>query len=160
MNRTFEDFQPGHFGTFGPHAAHRDEIVVFATDFDPQPMHVDEEAGRNSLLGGLAGSGWHMTSLAMRMAADGFLNATSGAHTYRIDEVRWLSPFFPDQPLMLSVDVLSAETFAPDPACGLVTFRFALLKADDKPMMMMDVRIVMDAKMDVMMNTRTAKVAS
>lgn len=144
MKWTFENFQPGYFGTFGPQAVHRDEIVAFATDFDPQPMHIDEEAGRNSLLGGLAGSGWHMTALAMRMAADHFLNATSGARIYGIDEVRWMSPFFPDQPLMLSVDVLSAETFAPNPACGLVTFRLALLKADAKPMMTVDVKIVMD----------------
>lgn len=146
MNRTFEDFQPGHFGTFGPHVAHRDDIIAFATDFDPQPMHINEEAGRNSLLGGLAGSGWHMASLAMRMAADGFLSATSGARTYRIDEIRWLSPFFPDQPLMLSVDVLSVEPFAQNPACGLITFQLALLKAGDKPMLTMKVQIVMDAE--------------
>lgn len=150
MNRTFEDYQPGHFGQFGPHVAHRDDIIAFATDFDPQPMHIDEEAGRNSLLGGLAGSGWHMVSLAMRMAADGFLSTTSGARSYRIDETRWFSPFFPDQPLMLSVDVLSAEPFQPNPACGLVTFRLALLKADDKPMMTMDVQIAMDIKAGTM----------
>ena len=54
----------------GPHVAHRDDIFAFATDFDPQPMHLDEEAAKSSLAGGLSGSGWHMCALAMRMQVD------------------------------------------------------------------------------------------
>ena len=44
MTLTFEDFPPGHFGTFGPRRVTREEIIAFAAEFDPQPMHLDEEA--------------------------------------------------------------------------------------------------------------------
>ena len=72
---TFEDFKPGHFMTLGPRRVVREEIIAFASEFDPQPMHLDDKAGRDSLLGGgLSGSGWHMCALAMRMQVDGYLN--------------------------------------------------------------------------------------
>jgi acyl dehydratase len=60
---TFEDFKPGRFGTFGPRHVSREEILAFATEFDPQPMHLDEEAAKKSMLRGLSGSGWHLGSL-------------------------------------------------------------------------------------------------
>jgi acyl dehydratase len=70
---TFEDFKPGHFGTFGPRHVTREEIIAFAREFDPQPMHLDEEAANRSMLRGLSGSGWHMCALMMRMLVDGFI---------------------------------------------------------------------------------------
>jgi len=73
MTLTFEDFPPGRLGTFGPRHVTRDEIVAFAAEFDPQPMHLDEEAASKSMLRGLSGSGWHLCSLMMRMMADGFI---------------------------------------------------------------------------------------
>jgi acyl dehydratase len=53
---TFEDFKPGRFGTFGPRRVTREEILDFAGEFDPQPMHLDEEAASRSMLKGLSGS--------------------------------------------------------------------------------------------------------
>ena len=50
MTLTFEDFPPGHFGTFGPRRVTREEIIAFAAEFDPQPMHLDEEAAQRSML--------------------------------------------------------------------------------------------------------------
>src|SRR5580658_2802101 len=73
MMLCFEDFPPGHFGTFGPRHVTREEILAFAAEFDPQPMHLDEEAAKHSMLKGLSGSGWHLCSLMMRMMCDGFI---------------------------------------------------------------------------------------
>ncbi len=50
----WEDFGVGSVREFGAHTLGRDEIVRFASEFDPQPFHLDEEAGRQSLFGGLA----------------------------------------------------------------------------------------------------------
>ena len=58
MMLTFEDFPPGHFGTFGPRHVTREEMLAFAEEFDPQPMYLDDEAAAHSMLKGLAGSGW------------------------------------------------------------------------------------------------------
>ena len=63
----WEDFTPGLSMTFGPREVGREEIVQFARDFDPQPFHLDEEAGKASLFGGLAASGWHTADITMSL---------------------------------------------------------------------------------------------
>jgi acyl dehydratase len=60
----FEDFKPGPLGRFGPRRVTAEEIRAFATEFDPQPMHLDEERASRSMLKGLAGSGWHLCSIS------------------------------------------------------------------------------------------------
>ncbi|WP_398470658.1 MaoC family dehydratase [Tardiphaga sp.] len=123
MTLTFEDFQPGHFGSFGPRLITRDEIIAYAKEYDPQPMHLDEEAARASMLKGLAGSGWHMCSLMMRMIYDGFLHKTASLGSPGVTEMKWLMPFRPDDELTLDVEVLEARASQSRPMMGLVTFR-------------------------------------
>ena len=72
--RHWEDFKPGAVAVYGPRLVTREEIVAFAAEFDPQPMHLDEAAGAATLLGGLAASGWHSCCILMRIIADGFIN--------------------------------------------------------------------------------------
>ena len=62
MTLSFEDFPPGRFGSYGPRHVTREEMLAFAAEFDPQPMHLDEEAASRSMLKGLSGSGWHARS--------------------------------------------------------------------------------------------------
>src|ERR1700692_611159 len=77
MTLTFEDYPLGHFGTFGPRHVTREEILAFAAEFDPQPMHLDEEAAKRSMLKGLSASGWHLCSIMMRMMFDGYIGRTA-----------------------------------------------------------------------------------
>ena len=63
----FEDFVPGTVRTYGSYRLSRDELIAFATNYDPQPMHLDEAAAEKTLLGGLAASGWHTCAMLMRM---------------------------------------------------------------------------------------------
>ena len=102
----WEDFQTGAVAVYGPQLVTREEIVAFAAEFDPQPMHLDEAAGSATMLGGLAASGWHTCCLLMRLLADGLLvNATSmGAPG--VDEVRWLKPLRPGTQIRLRTTVL------------------------------------------------------
>ncbi|MEK9279771.1 MULTISPECIES: MaoC family dehydratase [unclassified Bradyrhizobium] len=123
MTLTFEDFPPGRFGTFGPRHVTRDEILAFAAEFDPQPMHLDEEAAARSMLCGLSGSGWHLCSLMMRMMADGFITRAASLGSPGVDEVRWLSPLRPGDDLTLDVDVVEARTSKSRPALGIVKFK-------------------------------------
>ena len=123
MTLTFEDFQPGHFGTFGPHHVTRDEIIAFAREYDPQPMHLDEEAANKSLLKGLAGSGWHMCAIMMRMIFDGFLQRTASMGSPGVNEMRWLAPFRPGDDLTMDVEVLETRISQSRPATGIVTFK-------------------------------------
>ena len=75
--RHFEDFAAGQVYDLGTVRVTRDEIVAFATQFDPQPFHVDEAAAAESAFGGLVASGWHTISLWMRLYVDGLLADTA-----------------------------------------------------------------------------------
>ena len=69
----YEDFAEGASITLGTKQVTAAEIIEFASEFDAQPMHLDEEAGRASILGGLSASGWHTCAMFMRMMCDAFL---------------------------------------------------------------------------------------
>lgn len=60
-----EDFAPGQKHVTGILRVDADAIKAFAREFDPQPFHLDEEAARGSLFGGLAASGWHTAALTI-----------------------------------------------------------------------------------------------
>ena len=123
MTLTFEDFPPGRLGTFGPHHVSRGDILAFAAEFDPQPMHLDEEAAKRSMLNGLAGSGWHLCSIMMRMMFDGFIGRTASMGSPGVSEVRWLAPLRPGDDLLLDIDVTEARLSKSRPATGIVTFK-------------------------------------
>src|SRR6266513_5978391 len=126
---TFEDFTPGHFGRFGPRRVTREEILAFAAEFDPQPMHLDEEAAKRSILKGLSGSGWHLCSVVMRMMFVGFIGRTASLGSPGVNEMRWLAPLRPDDELMLDVDVVEARISRSRPETGIVTFKCAVRNA-------------------------------
>ncbi|MBP2150257.1 MaoC family dehydratase [Xanthobacter autotrophicus DSM 597] len=126
----FEDFIIGEVKTFGSHKVTEEEILAFAREFDPQPMHLDAAAGKASLLGGLAASGWHSCAIMMRLICDGFLLRTAGQGSPGVTENKWLAPVFPGDVLTLRRTVLESRTSRSKPDMGLVTFRFELLKAD------------------------------
>jgi acyl dehydratase len=126
---TFEDFPPGRFGTFGPRHVTRDEILSFAAEFDPQPMHLDEEAAKLSLLKGLSASGWHLCSIMMRMMVDGFVGRTASLGSPGVNEVRWLAPLRPGDDLLLDVDVMEARVSRSRPETGIVMFRSTVRNA-------------------------------
>ena len=69
----FEDLTPGRVFDLGTTVVDRDEMLAFARRFDPQPFHVDEEAGKASMFGALTASGWFTAALWMRAYADGVL---------------------------------------------------------------------------------------
>ncbi len=123
MTLTFEQFQPGYLGSYGPRHVTREEIIAFAAEYDPQPMHLDDEAANASLLRGLAGSGWHMCALMMRMMFDGFLHRTASLGSPGVSEMRWLAPFRPGDDLMLDVEVVEARPSRSRPSTGIVTFK-------------------------------------
>src|SRR5712672_3463152 len=123
MTLAFEDFPPGHFGSFGPRRVTREEMLAFAAEFDPQPMHLDEEAAKRSMLGGLSGSGWHLCSLMMRMMCDFYIGRTASLGSPGVNELRWLAPLRPGDDLMLDVEVVEARVSRSRPETGIVTFK-------------------------------------
>jgi acyl dehydratase len=105
----FEDFSTDWVAEYGPRRVTREEIIGFAAQFDPQPMHLDEEAARHTMLGGLAASGWHSCAIMMRMIADGLLADAASMGAPGIDEVKWLKPVRPGDSLTVRGSVLSVR---------------------------------------------------
>jgi acyl dehydratase len=151
MTLTFEDFPLGHFGTFGPRHVSRDEIIAFASEFDPQPMHLDEAAAKHTMLRGLSGSGWHLCSLMMRMMFDGYIGQTASLGSPGVDEVRWLSPLRPDDDLMLDVDVTAARASRSRPEMGIVTFAMRMRNASGQ--------VLLEAVSPIMIRRRAEQTA-
>ena len=120
MTLTFEDFPTGRYGTFGPRHVTRDEILAFAAEFDPQPMHLDEEAASKSMLRGLSGSGWHLCSLMMRMMADGFITRAASLGSPGVDEIRWIKPVYAGDTLTATIQILEARPSSSKPDRGVV----------------------------------------
>jgi acyl dehydratase len=131
----WEDFTPGRVTEYGPRQVTRDEIIGFAAEFDPQPMHLDEEAGRASMLGGLAASGWHTCCVMMRIIADGFLLDSSSMGGPGVDEVRWLAPLRPGDDVTVRASVLETRASKSRPHMGFVKFRFEVLNASGAVLM-------------------------
>jgi acyl dehydratase len=123
MTLTFEDFPVGRLGIYGPRHVTREEILAFAAEFDPQPMHLDEEAARHTMLQGLSGSGWHLCSLMMRMMFDGFIGRAASLGSPGVNALRWLAPLRPGDDIMLEVDVTEARVSKSRPETGIVTFK-------------------------------------
>ena len=123
MTLTFEDYPLGHFGTFGPRHVAREEILAFAAEFDPQPMHLDEAAASRSMLKGLSASGWHLCSIMMRMMVDGFLGRSASLGSPGVNEVRWLAPLRSGDDLVLDIEVAEARVSRSRPGTGIVTFK-------------------------------------
>jgi acyl dehydratase len=125
----FEDFKPGPWGRFGPRHVTAEEIRAFAAEFDPQPMHLDEAAASRSMLKGLAGSGWHLCSITMRIMFDGFIGRTASLGSPGVNELRWLAPFRPGDDITLDVEVTEARVSRSRPTTGIVMFKMTARNA-------------------------------
>jgi len=118
----FEDFNTSWTAEYGPRHVTREEIIGFAAQFDPQPMHLDEEAARNTMLGGLGASGWHSCCILMKMIADGLLLDTASMGAPGIDEVKWLKPVRPGDTLTVRGRVQWTRVSQSKPDRSFVSF--------------------------------------
>lgn len=122
----FEDFEEGASISLGSKTVTAAEIIDFAGRFDAQPMHLDEEAGRASILGGLSASGWHTCCMFMRMMCDAFLLDSTSQGSPGIDYARWRKPVLAGDVLTGSSTVTAKRESASRPNLGFVTCRHEL----------------------------------
>jgi acyl dehydratase len=119
-DRYFEDYVPGAVHECGSIAVEEDEILSFARRFDPQSIHTDPDAARQSAFGGLIASGWHTASLMMRLYVDHFLSHVASLSSPGVDELRWLKPVRPGDELSLRVTVVATKRSRSKPDRGIV----------------------------------------
>jgi len=115
-----EDFAVGQTYGSGRLTVDKDRIKAFAAEFDPQPFHMDDEAARGSIFGGLAASGWHTAALTMRLLVESELKPAGGIVGAGFDEFRWPLPVRPGDELHLEIKVLEVRTSKSRPNQGLI----------------------------------------
>ena len=112
--RYWEDFKVGDVTEVGPVTVTEEEIVEFASRYDPQPFHIDPEAAKASPFGGLIASGWHTTALFMGMFVRAILLDSASLGSPGVEEIRWTAPVRPgrhaDRPRRRSTDVQPSAT--------------------------------------------------
>ncbi len=139
----FEDFFPGWMAEYGPRRVTREEVIGFAAQYDPQPMQLDEEAARGTMLGGLGASGWHTCCIMMKMIADNLLRDAASMGAPGVDEVKWLKPLRPGTSITLLTTVLEARTSKSRPEMGFVKIRMDVLDDDRQPVMTLTTSMIM-----------------
>ena len=118
--RYFEDFAPGQVIELGRHTITKDEIIAFARQFDPQVFHLDEEAAKQTIFGGLIASGWHTGSLMMRLLFEGVVKDTVSHGSPGVDELRWVKPVRPGDTLEGRLTVTECVPSRSKPDRGVV----------------------------------------
>ncbi len=120
MNTQFktywEDFETGERKNIGSVVVDKDEVVKFASRYDPQPFHVDEAAAKQSIYGGLIASGWHTCAMVMRLMCDSYLLESASLGSPGIENVRWLRPVRPGDQLTAyrTIEETRLSTSRPD----------------------------------------------
>lgn len=116
----YEDMAEGATLELGSKTVTAEEIIEFASEFDPQPMHLSEEAGQASILGGLSASGWHTCAMYMKLMCDNLLLQSTSQGAPGIDYVKWLKPVLAGDTLTASTTILSKRLSAKRPNLGFV----------------------------------------
>jgi acyl dehydratase len=130
----FEDIAVGQRRELGPVTFAAEAIKKFAAEFDPQRFHLDEEAGRKSLFGGLAASGWHVASACMKLLViDGRRRASEAAARGEpiaawgpspgFRDLRWIRPVLAGDTIDFATEVVSLRNSASRPEWGILEGR-------------------------------------
>ena len=118
--RYWDDYEVGQTFDLGSTSFTADEIVSFARQYDPQSFHVDADAARQSMFGGLIASGWHVTAKLMRLFVDNYVDQRTALGSPGVDEVRWLKPVRPGDTLNASVECAGKVPSRSRPEMGII----------------------------------------
>jgi acyl dehydratase len=131
---SYDDVVVGETVPFGHYAVTEAEMMAFARAFDPQPVHLSQEAARDSIPGRLFASGFFACAMLMRMVAvDVFRGGALGSPG--LDEARFLKPIFPGDELSAESVCLEKRPLKSRPGVGMCKFKLTMLRGAGEPVM-------------------------
>lgn len=134
----FEDIAVGARSSFGRYAVTREEVIDFATKFDPQPFHLSDEAASATHFGRLSASGWHTCAMTMAMLVENLkTHRQAGLGSPGVDELRWRHPVYPGDTLRVESEVLEKRRSEKRPEMGIYKSRITVLNQHDVPVLEM-----------------------
>lgn len=134
----WEDLPVGTTIALGSVSPTREEIVAFATQFDPQPFHLDDAAAAQSVFGQLCASGWHTCSMAMRLMVANFLSQAASLGSPGLESLKWLKPVFPGDILTLRQRIVESRPMASRPDVGLARSQWEMFNQHGQQVLLMD----------------------
>lgn len=130
-----DDLTVGQCWHGGPIHVTEDDIIRFAAEYDPQPMHTDPVAAAQGRFGGIIASGWHVASLVMRDFVDKAPFGTTPMLGLKVDDLTWRSPVRPGDTLSARREIVAITPSASKPDRGVVTIRMIATKQDGTEVM-------------------------
>jgi len=140
-----DDLQVGQRFTTGTATLTTEAVKAFAAQFDPQPFHLDEAAGRASVFGRLVASGWHTGALSMRLLVEGEMRIAGGLIGLS-GQLSWPQATYPGDTLRVESEILDIRVSATRPERGVITVRNRTLNQHDE--------IVQDAVVKILVPRR------
>ena len=141
----FEDLAVGQKFASPGLAIDADAITAFAAAFDPQPFHLDDEAARRTMFGGLAASGWHTAALSMRLCLASDFRPAGGILGIG-GELSWLKPVRPGDALRVEIEVIETRLSRSRPGQGIVKVQVTTLNQHDEPVQMFTPTLFVDRR--------------
>jgi acyl dehydratase len=135
-----EDFSVGQKLAFPARTVSEDEIIAFARAYDPQPFHLDKEAARQSLFGGLCASGWHTAGMMMRLLVDTMIGQYASMGSPGVDQLRWVKPVFPGDTLHLTGEIIDLKFSQTKPDRGVITSRYEMRNQNGETVLTMQAK--------------------
>ncbi len=131
----FERFTLGQVHHFGSYTVTETEVIEFARKYDPQFFHLDPEAAKNSLFGGLCASGWHTCAMTMAMMVENMETQGRSLGSPGIDTLRWRRPVYPGDVLSVRMEVTELKPSKSRPQIGFVMSEVQVSNQDGKVVM-------------------------
>ena len=134
----YEDIAVGTKRSFGNYEVTREEVMEFASKYDPQPFHLDDEAAAQTHFGRLSASGWHTCAMTMAMMVEDMKGKKSaGLGSPGVDNIRWKKPVYPGDTLRCESEVIEKRRSASRPEMGIFKSRMTVFNQHDEPVMEM-----------------------
>ncbi len=131
----FEDLVVGAETYFGSYEVTREEVIEFASKFDPQPFHLSDEAAAATHFGRIAASGWHTCAMVMAVIVRHMMGDQAGLGSPGVDELRWLRPVYPGDTLHVRGTIVDKTPSRSKPGIGSFRTEIAVANQDDEPVM-------------------------
>lgn len=129
----YEDLIPGTIARYGSYTVTREEVIDFASKYDPQPFHLSDEAAAQTYFGRLSASGWHSGAMMMAMMVRNLqADPIASLGSPGIDELRWIKPVYPGDTLRVESELLEKRRSKNRPDMGITKSRTILYNQHDE----------------------------
>jgi acyl dehydratase len=150
--RHFEDLALGEVIGLGKITVTKEMITSFAREFDPFPFHLDEEAAKKSLLGGLASSGWQTGALTLKLLTEAFFSKIASAGGLGFSDLKWKRPVMKNDTITGTARIIELRRSQHHPQWGVLKLELDMRNQRNEP--------VMSMKLANLIETRTPDVGA